>query len=99
VKKFKAFFLLLTLAPSLAMAEYRVYQYYVRSKHQYSMDQQSYLVTSSLNPVSYQAYHGGADALEVDLVRTWSCPGHTGGMKNTCPAPLEAMESGQTAGQ
>ena len=35
------------------------------------------IVTSTLDPVSYAAYHGGNLTLEVNLLRTWQCMGNT----------------------
>ncbi len=73
-------------------AEYRVYQYYVKAKYPMSQDQQSYLTTSTLDPVSYMAYHGGSNSIEVDLLRSWICLGNTA-KEQFCPAPLDkAME-------
>ena len=81
------------IALSSASAEYRVYQYYVKSRYQKPDDQKGYLVTSTLDPVSYLAYHGGHESLKVDLLRSWSCKGHTGEGKPLCLSPLEkAME-------
>lgn len=76
-------------------AEYRVYQYYVRAKYPMPQDQEAYLATSSLDPVSYIAYHGGNESVEVDLLRSWHCPGSTSQMQ-FCPAPLDkALEESQ----
>ncbi|WP_417336401.1 hypothetical protein [Halobacteriovorax marinus] len=72
-----------------ANAEYRVYQYYVKSKLRMPIDQNGYLVTSTLDPVSYISYNGGANALKVDLLRSWVCVGHTGEHKELCKGPEE----------
>ena len=72
-----------------ARAEYRVYQYYVKSRFILPQDKNSYIVTSTLDPVSYVAYHGGYDSIKVDLIRTWACVGHTGAGKKLCEPPLE----------
>ena len=72
-----------------ANAEYRVYQYYVKSKLKLPTDKSGYLVTSTLDPVSYISYHGGNTSLKVDLLRSWMCVGHTGGQKKLCPGPEE----------
>ena len=61
-----------------AHAEYRVYQYYVRSKVLNLVPTTPTLVTSNLDPKSYVAYHGGRDSIEVSLLRSWMCFGHTG---------------------
>lgn len=59
------------------------------------MDRSAYLVTSTMDPVTYQSYHGGESAIDVDLVRTWTCPGDTSQFKPLCPSPLEVMEKGE----
>lgn len=69
--------LLLTLSISPAFGEYRVYQYYVRSKLQNINPGNAQLVTSTLNPTSYVAYHGGRGSIEVNLLRSWVCMGDT----------------------
>ena len=56
------------------------------------MDQQAYMVTSSMDPVTYTAYHGGMSAIKVELLRSWMCHGFTGGSKNYCNPPLEAAQ-------
>ncbi len=82
--------ILFTLLIALnAQAEYRVYQYYVKSRFTLPQDKNSYIVTSTLDPVSYVAYHGGYDSIKVDLIRTWPCIGHTGAGKELCEPPLE----------
>lgn len=60
-----------------AFCEYRVYQYYVRTKIQNINPVGAELVTSTLNPVSYIAYHGGSESIEVNLLRSWQCMGNT----------------------
>jgi len=75
-------------------AEYRVYQYYVKARNFQLQDSQAYLVTSSLDPQSYIAYHGGYDSLKLDLVRTWVCPGYTGRAHNDyqyCESPYKKL--------
>ncbi len=61
----------------MAFGEYRVYQYYVRSKIQNITPQTTDLVTSTLNPTTYIAYHGGNESIEVNLLRSWQCMGNT----------------------
>lgn len=75
-----------------AVAEYRVYQYYVKSRLNIKRDVASYLVTSTLDPVSYLSYHGGNDSIKIDLLRTWMCPGFTGMFKDICDGPLEKLK-------
>lgn len=69
--------LFLTLLSMPALGEYRVYQYYVRSKTQNINPANATLVTSTLNPTSYAAYHGGKLSVEVNLLRSWVCMGDT----------------------
>ena len=83
------FFICGILTSLNAKAEYRVYQYYVKSKIHQPQDKEAYKVTSTLNPVAYKAYHGGDEAIKVDLIRTWSCKGHTGRSKPICDSPTE----------
>ncbi len=68
------FFLLLTLP---AFGEYRVYQYYVRSKTKNINPADAQIVTSTLDPISYAAYNGGKLSVEVNLLRSWVCVGNT----------------------
>jgi len=81
--------LLLSL-PLAAHAEYRVYQYLVRPKTKEFLVNDSGAKTqkSTLNPVSFIAYNGGASAIDVTLLRTWMCPGNTG-KKDYCPHPSQ----------
>lgn len=68
---------ILTLSFSEAFAEYRVYQYYVKSKVQNINSPNAQIVTSTLNPVSYLAYNGGSLSVEINLLRSWLCMGNT----------------------
>lgn len=77
----------LLLAPAL-YAENRIYQYYVKSPGPLS---EGRLVTSTLDPVSYEAYHGGPASLRVDLLRSWVCFGHNRGGPFPCPPPLSFL--------
>ncbi|GEM_PF-717676 len=70
-----------------ADAEYRVYQYFIKSTYPKTDDQKSYVVTSTLDPVSYLAYNGGGETIKVDLVRSWVCLGHTGDKVDYCLPP------------
>lgn len=76
--------LVLSLA---AHAEYRVYQYLVRPRGS-GVQSEARAVRSTYPPVSFLAYHGGALALDLTLLRTWMCPGHTG-RRDICPSPAE----------
>ncbi len=48
------------------------------------------IVISSLDPMSYISYNGGSRLVNVDLLRTWICPGHTG-KKEVCPSPYSKL--------
>ena len=77
MKKKNIFILFITILSSPAFSEYRVYQYYVRPKIQNLTIVASELVTSTLDPISYVAYHGGNESVEVNLLRSWQCMGNT----------------------
>lgn len=72
-----------------SFAEYRVYQYYIKSKVKNIDQLPNYLVTSTLDPKSYISYHGGADSIELSLLRSWMCMG------NTARGPICTISSGQ----
>ena len=75
-----------------AFAEYRVYQYYVRPKVVIDpRENASYLVTSTLDPVTYVSYHGGNDSIQADSLRTWMCHGHTGNGITPCQEPVAVV--------
>jgi len=77
LKKAQAVALFMILNSSQAFCEYRVYQYYVRPKLQNIVQVSAELVTSTLDPISYVAYHGGRESIEVNLLRSWQCFGNT----------------------
>ena len=84
--RWMGFALLLT---TQAFAEYRLYQYYISS----STKDTTSLITSALDPLSYTAFHGGR-LLQLDILRTWICPGYTG-KRPPCPSPYKrALEKG-----
>ena len=89
---FNFIFGIIFLLPIQSHAEYRVYQYFVKSKFNLPQDKEGHLVTSTLDPVSYIAYHGGRQSIEIDLLRTWVCKGHTGYFKNFCESPLDKLK-------
>lgn len=81
---------LFTLIPNFASAEYRAYQYLVRTNDPYAVATKAppQYVVSTLNPTMYQRYHGGS-YVSVDLLRTWICPGYTGGRQKICDHPYD----------
>lgn len=82
---------LLTL--SSALAEYRVYQYFVVPVgRQYYQSNKASTIKSTLAPISYISYHGGRSSVRVTLLRTWICPGHTGHFQDFCPSPYEKLK-------
>ncbi len=88
----KYLWILLFFTPQL-FAEYRVYEYSVRSTLNKAYDQDSYIVKSTLPPLAYQMYHGGEASLQVDLIRTWMCYGNTGNGEELCSSPEEQLLS------
>ena len=83
--------LLLPLIMALPVkGEYRVYQYYVKSKVPTIRDVKAYVVTSTLDPVSYVAYHGGSTAIKIDQLKSWMCKGDTS-KKTVCKAPFDQL--------
>ena len=88
---------LLALPCSLG-AEYRIYQYYVSSPTTVleGPNALSPIITSSLDPVSYTAFHGGSRHIRLDLLRTWICPGDTA-RKPYCPGPYPGPPQQQEA--
>ena len=76
---------------SRSHAEFRAYQYYVTQTLPKAQDPNAHLVVSALDPISYVAFHGGEEAIQVELLRTWICPGHTGGHKEICASPYQKV--------
>lgn len=88
---FKLFtFGMLLLMLTRAEATYRVYQYSIKATNPYNFDPRNYTVISTLDPVSYLAYHGSRESMQIDLLRSWMCQGYTG-KKKTCLPPLEEI--------
>ena len=83
--------LIIFLLPVMSSAEYQAYQYYVKSKYNLTQKSKSYLVTSTMDPVSYISYHGGSESISVDLLRTWMCMGDTS-RKDICEGPLSKVK-------
>jgi hypothetical protein len=76
-------FLFLT---SIAHAEYRVYQYSVTNLNKQNNQSTPQIAISTLDPVSYVSYHGGSQAIKIDLLDSWMCRGNTGRNKY-CRSP------------
>ncbi len=76
-----------------ASAEYRAYQYIVKSNDPYAVATRSnsQYIVSTLNPQMFQSYHGGS-RVSVDLMRTWICPGYTGKHKPVCNHPYDSSK-------
>jgi len=70
--------------------EYRVYQYLIRNKD--NVDQGPFLDQSTLDPISYLAYHGGKNLIDISLLRTWICRGNTSYIK-TCSPPQKTFNN------
>lgn len=78
------------MIPFNALCEYRAYQYIVKSNDPYAVatKAQAQYIVSTLNPQMYKSYHGGS-FVEVDLLRTWICPGYTGKGQKICDHPYD----------
>ena len=78
IKLTSIFLTLLSL--SVVKAEYRAYQYLVKTKNQNTTSEtktNSKIINSTLNPTSYLAYNGGVNLIDIDLINSWTCPGNT----------------------
>lgn len=73
-----------------ALAEYRAYQYLVKSNDPYAAATraEAQYIVSTLNPQMYKSYHGGS-YISIDLLRTWICPGYTGRGVPPCDHPYD----------
>lgn len=90
MKKNTVFFLFLISLSSGAFAEYRAYQYLIKSNDPFAVATKAnaQYVVSTLNPQMFKSYHGGS-FITVDLLRTWICPGYTGSRKPVCDHPYD----------
>ncbi len=70
-------------------AEYRVYQYIIKQQNRPIDKSEMSIITSTLDPQSWRAYHGISANHQIDLVNTWHCPGFTGDESPFCLAPNE----------
>lgn len=88
MKKF-VFTTLLMVSVS-AFAEYRAYQYIVKTNDPYAVatKAEAQYIVSTLNPQMYKSYHGGS-FIQIDLLRTWICPGYTGKRQEICDHPYD----------
>lgn len=78
---------------AISFADVRVYQYVVINKVEIIENPTKQIMTSTLNPTAFISYHGGENVINVDLLRTWMCYGHTGS-KRLCPPPMSKLEPG-----
>lgn len=76
-----------------SQAEVRVYQYLVLNNVDTTADALDQIMTTTLNPTAFVAYHGGEQVVSVDLLRTWMCFGNTS-KKNLCPPPMSKLDQG-----
>jgi hypothetical protein len=83
----KIFLIFLFSYSVITFAEYRVYQYMIRDNKR----DVSSVVSSSLAPQSFVAYHGGSSNMKVDLIKTWRCMGDTSGHTPLCLPPESKM--------
>lgn len=87
--KYIVFTLFLGISSS-AFAEYRAYQYLVKTNDPYAVatKARAQYIVSTLNPKMYKSYHGG-EFIKIDLLRTWICPGYTGRGQEICDHPYD----------
>lgn len=83
-------FALISLFSSPLYAEYRAYQYIVKSNDPYAVATRApaQYIVSSLNPQVFKSYHGGS-SVSIELLRTWMCPGYTGFKTVACDHPYD----------
>lgn len=88
MQRFFALTFFLSLSP--AHAEYRAYQYLVKTTDPYATATKAdaRYVVSSMNPQTYKRFHGGS-LVTIDLLRTWICPGYTGRGTTPCDHPYD----------
>lgn len=82
-----------TFTISIAFAEVRVFQYLVLNNVSSTPEPSNQLMTTTLNPTAFVAYHGGEEVVSVDLLRTWMCYGNTSG-QDLCPPPMSKLDNG-----
>ena len=87
----RGFVLLFFLISPSRFSEYRVYQYSIKNLNSPLKDRKGYMITSTLDPISFLAYHGGPRSLSLDLMRTWMCFGSTA-QKKICPSLREEFD-------
>lgn len=85
----KTVLLVLILSPDKSYGEYRVYQYLIHNKE--GQEQKPLIEQSTLDPIGFQAYHGGSRYIDFTLLRTWICRGNTSYIR-TCTPPLKPFE-------
>lgn len=90
MNKFLAIFILFLM--NSAIAEYRVYQYIIKNKINTQRVGKPLITTSTLDPISFVAYNGGSKSVEIDLLRTWMCPGNTK-KKDLCKSPYRELSA------
>ncbi len=81
---------LLSLTSFPLKAEYRAYQYIVKSNDPYAVATRApaQYIVSTLNPQVFKSYHGG-NSVSIEILRTWMCPGYTGQRSKICDHPYD----------
>lgn len=81
---------LLSLYSFSVRAEYRAYQYIVKTNDPYAVANRApaQYIVSTLNPQVFKSYHGGS-SVSIDVLRTWMCPGYTGLRTKVCAHPYD----------
>jgi len=86
----KIFIFITILFSFSALAEYRAFQYIVKSNDPYAVATKApaQYIVSTLNPQMFKSYHGG-NSVSIEILRTWMCPGYTGSRTKTCDHPYD----------
>lgn len=83
-------FALLSFYSFSLRAEYRAYQYIVKTNDPYAVATRApaQYIVSTLNPQVFKSYHGG-NSVSIEILRTWMCPGYTGLRTKVCDHPYD----------
>lgn len=89
-------FVFVSLFSISVRAEYRAYQYIVKTKDPYAVATRAepQYIVSTLNPQVFKSYHGGS-SISIDILRTWMCPGYTGLRTKVCDHPYDKGTTAQ----
>lgn len=81
--------------PVGARCETRIYEYLIQGKSTLTGQPSAKIVTTHMSPTSYLAYYGSREIQNIELIRTWACPGNTGQLRPPCLHPYEQWKMDQ----